>query len=341
MSLNKSQKELLNILEKDSKKNKNKLYDPGPYWNYKAKKILYWLKKNGLDSFRGLNSGVGTSYSDNIVNDIRFELGFKGRLMSKLFSLPFFNTIFNLQVKLNYQNILTNIKYENAFLEKSERVKYLISKYKIENSVSFGCIRKINYNNKLYSSMYLDFIDRIDYLNGKFDFSKIGSLIELGGGFGGNIHLLVQNFKNLKKIIYVDMFPNIFVGTEYLKSHYGNSVKDYLNFYNSSEITFEKNDNLEIICIPNWALNKVKSRVDKFHNAASFQEMTIDQVLNYKNLILKILNKNQISIIIYKGWEKNNSLNTDAIQRIFDNNLEIVEFKQLSKSENLIYLFSN
>ena len=341
MPLTKNQKELLDILQKHNKKIKNSLYDPGPYWDYKTKKIIYWLNKKGLDSFRGLDSGVGTSYCDNIPNDIRFELGAKGRLIGRLFSLPFLNKIFNLQVNLSHTHILRNIEYESRFLEKSERVKYLISKYKIENSVSFGCVRKMKYQTHLYSNIYLDFIDRIDNLNSKFDFSKIGSLMELGGGFGGNIHLLVQNFKNIKKIIYVDMFPNIFVGTEYLRSHYGNSVKDYSKFCNSSKIEFEKNDDLEIICIPNWMLDKVHSKIDKFHNSASFQEMTIDQVSNYKNLILKILNKNYISIIVYKGWEKNNTLSADVIKKIFNNSLKNVELSHLSRSEDLIYLISN
>ena len=73
--LNTNQKALLNSLLEDEKKNDKSLYSPGPYWNYKTKKILYWLKKKGLTDFRGLNSGIGTSYTDNIVFDIRNELG--------------------------------------------------------------------------------------------------------------------------------------------------------------------------------------------------------------------------------------------------------------------------
>ena len=66
-NLSDKQKFLLNSLVKDENKHNTKLYSAGPYWKYKTKKILYWLKKVGIHEFRGFNSGVGTSYTDNIV----------------------------------------------------------------------------------------------------------------------------------------------------------------------------------------------------------------------------------------------------------------------------------
>ena len=109
--------------------------------------------------------------------------------------------------------------------------------------------------------------------------------MEIGGGFGANIHLLLENFKNIKKIFYIDIVPNLFVGTEYLRGLFGKSVKDYSTTRNQSEISFEKNNILEIICIPPWEMKKISSKVESFHNAASFQEMSFEQVENYKNLI--------------------------------------------------------
>ena len=54
MKLAGSQKDLLKNLLFDHKKNTSKLYSAGPYWDYKTKKILYWLEKKGLKDFRGL-----------------------------------------------------------------------------------------------------------------------------------------------------------------------------------------------------------------------------------------------------------------------------------------------
>lgn len=342
MPLNKSQLKLLNLLENDSKNINKLLYYPGPYWGYKAKKILFWLKKKGLDNFRGLNSGVGTSYTDNYVEDIRFELGTKGRIVSSLFSLPFLNKIFNKQLDNNHRHIVGSIKYQGQLLQNSEKVKFLLSKYKIENSTSFGCIRKVNIQNKEYAIRYISLLERIDYLTSFFNLNKINSLIEIGGGFGSNIHLLIQNFTNIKKIIYVDIFPNIFVGTEYLRNLFGNSVKDYSTLNHLDEIKFEDNNDLEIICIPNWLLEKVTSKVDKLHNAASFQEMTIEQVENYKLLVSKILNKNLISLIVYKSHDspKHKTLNSDTLKKIFTNCLVEKKFLETHENKNLIYLLS-
>ena len=67
--------------------------------------------------------------------------------------------------------------------------------------------------------------DRVNKIAGIFDFNEIRSYFEIGGGFGANIHFLITNYPNIKKIIYLDAVPNIYVGTEYLKFHYKNKGK--------------------------------------------------------------------------------------------------------------------
>ena len=80
---------LLDELLKDEKKINKILYTAGPHWNYKLNKIVSEIKKKGIKNFRGINSGLGTSFADNVVLDIRNELGLKGRIISKILSLPF------------------------------------------------------------------------------------------------------------------------------------------------------------------------------------------------------------------------------------------------------------
>ena len=94
MQLSSSQKNLLDILINDEKKVNNKLYSASPYWKYKTKRSLRYLKKYGLTNFRGIDSGVGTSFADNIVLDTRKELGTKGKLISWITHLPIINKIF-------------------------------------------------------------------------------------------------------------------------------------------------------------------------------------------------------------------------------------------------------
>lgn len=339
MKLNNNQNKLLKLLEKDNDDCKNSLFRPGPYWDYKTKKILYWLKKNGIENFRGHSSGVGTSFTDSSVLDIRKELGYKGRIISSILSLPLINKIFNLQLNITKDLLFENIELKNKIYSQNEKIKYLIKNYNIENSNYFGCVYKTKINNQEFSTFYLDLIERIDNICKIYDLNKINSIIEIGGGFGGNIHLLLQNFPNIKKIIYVDIFPNIFIGTEYLKYFYKDAVKDYTSLAHQKEIRFNsKKNELEILCIPSWSIEKINDKLDKFHNAASFQEMTVAQVENYKTILESILSSKTISLIVYKGWEKNNTLSPDEINSIFDKKLKISEFDNFNHKEKLVYL---
>ena len=339
MTLNFEQAKLLDNLLVDEKKFDNKLYSAGPYWKYKTKKILYWLKKKGLNDFRGSDSGVGTSYTDNIVLDARNELGLRGRIIGYLTRLPFISKIYEEQTKLTSSYIKQIIKKNQIYYENNERVSYLISNYKIKNSVSYGCKSYFKNQNGNFSTHYLGMCDRIDNINNLIKLSDLRSYMEIGGGFGSNIHILIDNFKNLKKIIYVDIVPNIFVGTEYLRSIFGNSIKDYNLYRNEDEIKFSNDDNLEIICLPPWKIKNISSTVDHLHNAASFQEMTESVVKNYYTLIKKLLKKYSISLIVYKNSAKSSTLTVDQINKIFEDNLISKEFKTIDHKDQ-IYLLS-
>ena len=67
--------------------------------------------------------------------------------------------------------------------------------------------------------------DRIEKLSKSFNFKNINNFFEIGGGFGANVHFLITNFPNIKKILYLDAVPNIYVGTKYLEHHFGKKLK--------------------------------------------------------------------------------------------------------------------
>ena len=90
------------------------------------------------------------------------------------------------------------------------------------SSVVYGDVdaQKFKLDNKEYSTHYINMADRIDRLSNKFRFEKIKTFFEIGGGFGANLHFLLTNFKNIKKIIYLDTVPNIFIASNYLRKFY-------------------------------------------------------------------------------------------------------------------------
>ena len=212
--LSQIQKSLLNSMVNDEKLCNKKLYSAGPYWNYKTKKILYWLKKKGIKNFRGLNSSVGSSYSDNIVLDYRNELGFRGRMLGLITYLPLINKIYESQIKRTYSYIQNYIKQNAIAYKNNERVKSLISKYIIKDTVKYDCALKFEYQGEEYSSHYLNLCDRLDIISKYINYKNVSTFFEIGGGFGSYVHLLLNNFPNMKKVLYLDMVPNLFLGTE-------------------------------------------------------------------------------------------------------------------------------
>ena len=332
---------LLENLIIEEKKNNKQLYSSGPYWDYKNSKAILEIKKKGLKGFRGLDSGVGTGYASNLVSDVRNELGWKGRLISKILKLPLISRIFNEQLFHTQIHIRDYLEALSIVYKSNSNVQELIKKYKFENTTEFDCIKKINYQNQDISTLYLDMADRVEKLSSSFDFSKIKSYFEIGGGFGANVHFLITNFPNIKKIIYLDTVPNIYVGTEYLKYFYKNSVKDFLYTKSLEKIIFSNDDNLEIICIPPWEIEKLEASIDHFHNASSFVEMPKIVVDNYSKFIKKLKIKD-ISLISYDKYDETTTFKPEELNSYFDKKLKIVWHDWLIKEygRKLVYLYS-
>mgnify|MGYP001277966275 FL=1 len=333
---------LLDLLIKDEKKIDKELYSSGPYWNYKNSRAIIEIKKKGLEDFRGITSGIGTSFADNLVLDVRNEFNIKGRIVGKIFSLPFLNTIFSEQMKTTKVYLDSFVKNQAILYQNSQNVRNLISKFKFNNTTDFGCIQSFKYLNKNYSCHYLNMAYRINNLSKYFDFKNIKVYFEIGGGFGSNIHFLITNFPNIKKILYLDIVPNIYVGTEYLRYYYKEKVKDYLELKNLDKISFSKNNELEIFCVPPWLIEKIDTEIDHFHNAASFVEMPKKVISNYVKFIKK-LNTKEISLISYSGFDLKTTFNPEELNSFFDDKLSVSWKNSLIEEYNRkeIYLTSN
>ena len=332
---------LLDLLIKDEKKINRKLYSSGPYWNYKNLKSIIEIKKKGISNFRGFANSSGTSFTDNLHYDVRNELGYKGRIIGKILSFPIINRIFNHQLILTKNYLDAYLKALSIIYSKNQNVEKLIKKYQFNKTTEFDCIKKFNFQNKEYSVLYLEIADRVEKLSTKFNFSNISSFFEIGGGFGANIHFLITNFPNIKKVVYLDIVPNIYLGSEYLKYFFGSNVKDYSYTKKLDKISFKDNNELEIICIPPWEIEKLNVKIDHFHNAASFVEMPKYVIENYCKFIKKF-EIQDISLISYDGYDNKTTFKPELLNEFFDNKLEINWHSWLIEDfkRKLIYLSS-
>lgn len=312
---------LLNTMIIDSNSQNNILYKSGPYWESKLTNSLNEINQYGISNFRGSDNLIGMSYADNLFLDYRKTYnGLLGKLAKISTSLYPINKIFDGQLKwtTNYAN--ESLFYSQILINQNPKTRELIDKYSLPYSRLGGCEKTVHINQKKYSIHYLDLLEQHDNIAAHIDFNKVNSVFEIGGGFGANIHLLIENYPNIRKILYLDIPPNLYVGTQYLKAFYNDSVIDYCFLNSLDSICFSENHNLEILCIAPWQIENFTSPIDVFLNSHSFVEMPKKIVKNYieKFKHFPKSDDSQIALNTYNGFD-HKTINPDELPKFFKN----------------------
>ena len=332
---------LLTLMTKDLQNQKN-IYKPGLYWNKRSLTSIKLIKKYGLNQFRNYENVIGESYSDLVNVDFRNTLEKKSFTRSFLYklstTLPILNKLFDKQVKISidlHNNYLE--LFENMIL-KNSRYKNLKEKYIISDSTSLGNPTEKFFDKELkknISILYLNLLDQHDHLTNHIDFTKLKSVFEIGGGFGINTHLLIENYPNIRKIIYLDIPPNLYVGTQYLKALYGECVYDYKLLKNKNKIKFKPDESLEIFCIAPWQIEDLDETVDLFFNSHSFVEMPEISVENYAKNIIKNDNlKTKLALISYDGFNLDSTFHPDKLMDFFSNRNNWIKYLKPSLTKS-------
>ncbi len=313
--------ELLDLMLLDSEKQLS-LYNPGPYWARKAKNTAKELKRYGIENFRGSSNTIGLSYTDSMLTDIRniYSSEIKNIFIWLTKQYPL-KMIFEPQVKLtnNYAN--ANQLYIQEILNIKEKTRYLLEKYKLPYSLLGGCLKKATIDDNEYSTHYLNLLEQHDNLAKFIRFDNAFSVFEIGGGFGANIHLLLENYRNIRKVLYLDIVPNLYVGTQYLKAIYGASVFDYRNLKDLSDIKFSDDDNLEIFCITPWQIEGFNDNIDIFMNSHSFVEIPKNVIQNYVDNLNKFPDSinTDIALTSYDNFDLSSTFEPSELATFFKN----------------------
>ena len=306
------------------------IYNPGKYWSSKAKSSAKKIKKHGLSNFRGSDNLIGLSYADNLVLDVRnvSSHGILGLVARKLVNTFPLKRVFDAQVSATRSLAGSVSSIAQKYIESDSRIQTLLENYVVPYSVLGGSENTIMINGQESALLYLDLLEQHDNIAGKINFNKIRSIFEIGGGFGANTHLLIENYPNIRKVFYLDIPPNLYVGTQYLKSFYGTAVIDYLETKQQSSIKFADNDDLEIICIAPWQIEQLDCEVDLFMNAHSFVEMPLEIAQNYALVTSRLPNfkDSVIALTSYDHYDLSTTFNPDELPRLFDNR-EFASFK--------------
>jgi len=305
----------------DDMTNCTDIYRPGPYWYAKAKAAAREIREFGLSDFRGYTTGIATSYGDNPFVDTRsiYNYGIKSLVTKssrKLFPLK---QIFDYQVELTRSHYEETVRLRAELFRMSPRVRELLQRYQVpHDNCRGGCKDFSDFDGERISHHYLATLDTLDVIAKRTKLNEARTHFEIGGGFGVYTHLLIENFPSLRKFIYLDIAPNLYVGTQYLRSFYGSSVISYMDTRKQDSITFSENDDLEILCILPAQVEKLTCQIDVFHNSQSFVEMPRHVVANYADHVKRLLAPHgTITLVTYDGFDLSTTIHPDELPSFF------------------------
>ncbi len=290
---------LLDLMVSDSRATGK--YAPGPYWKGKTTAAVREIKRHGLADFRGFTSGVGTSFADHAHVDIlpAFGTSLRGSALQFLLErVRPLSPVMNLQINLTRSWLLRALSLNAQCLRSSAETQDLLARYSMPEPRLGGCVLTVEIGGEEIAIRYLELLQRIDRANEIVPIADVRSLFEIGGGFGANVHLMVENFSNLRKIVYLDIPPNLYVGTCYLRTLYGDAVRDFSTTQSLSRIAFADDDSLEIIAICPWQIEALDLEVDLFWNSDSFIEMPRNVVANYAARVLALPGSSRTKIVL-------------------------------------------
>ena len=316
------------------------LYQPGSYWRTKTRNAVSEIKSKGLVDFRGFHNGAAASFGDNPSVDFRDQINSSIRniLFGRFIDLikPF-RMAFDEASGLAQIQFEVGLAYKNQFRLNDDKIVDLIYKYKHLETLLGNPVDVITtQDNFQFSNHYLDLI----YSQQNFDdyarFNEAHCFMEIGGGFGANVHILVERFPNIKKILYVDISPNLYVAIQYLKAFYGKSVR-YVSPSDTSRIEFSKTDELEIICILPSSIEFTRASVDIFWNAHSFVEMPKEVVANYVRHVLRLQSKKgmRICLLSYEYFDSNTTFDPRSLSDFFEIDFVVSSVSTLSPTRNI------
>lgn len=311
---------LLALMLRDAAR-QNELYRPGHYWRRKASNTANQIRRKGIGDFRGASSTIGLSFADSIYTDVRHDLcgGLRSLLRVLLNSVFPFNRVFDTQVQLTRSYEAEVRRLKRSVLGASQRVHDLVGRYIIPPSLLGGCQDYVEVDGRRIATLYLYLLHQHDMIAGDCRFGEIVSMLEIGGGFGAYVHCLIENYPKLRKIVYLDIPPNLYIGTQYLRAIYGPAVIDYRSTRELSEIRFSHNDKLEILAIAPWQIERLRMTIDLFYNQQSFVEMPAEVVANYARWVAALpgFDRTRVVMLTNTLFDLRTSLDPERLPAFF------------------------
>ena len=216
-------------------------------------------------------------------------------------------TVKNNHSSIYWKNINSSKKFNIKNL-KNFRADQVLSKNS-DDQINLSAIKLLDYFKYFKSDFLIKNLPRknignnknfLDYLGFYFDYGiihhlkwyekirkfffkkkKIKTICEIGGGFGSFARIILNN--HCVKYILIDLPENNLLQAYFLKEHFP-SKKIYLHT-KKDNLTFRDYQKYDIFILPSFITLDPKIKIDLFINTRSFQEMEMQEIKRYFDLI--------------------------------------------------------
>lgn len=253
--------------------NQSALYKPGPYWAPYQRRVIAAIHRHGIAQFRR-RADICKGFADpGIIWPSDLWWGWKGAMKRAISDMPLVRPIVQ-EYRAMEENTETSLRaMQAAWFER------VLPDLDLPDTTGAGAGDLVRLGDRDYSRQYLLSALRSVNVTRAVRFDKMRAVMEIGGGFGFWPHLMLHRYPALRKVVYLDIPPMIYLATQYLKMFH--PVRDYRETRLLPEIRFRDDDSVEIICLCPWQIEKFRSPIDLLWNIASFSEMPPAIVRNY------------------------------------------------------------
>jgi putative sugar O-methyltransferase len=269
--------DLLNLMVADYRE-VGAMWQATEYWRKLSENLIeYFSVAENVLNFRGapIRTGIRSYFPGN---EGRFpSLTGRGRALERLVeSTPILKNLIKYHKEVQNELIGQNSsRFKHKLL-----VSYLLLKemYRDEKVLCDWMLGNpddvIEVGDKYYSDRSLGYQFLYCLFGSHINLESLGSVVELGSGYGGQAEVFLRNKSNLKYIA-LDIPPWLYVAELYLKASFPGKVMGYRETRvivdNSSII--ELMGERSIAIVPNWKRPCLNDKFDLFWNAKSIQEM--------------------------------------------------------------------
>ncbi|OGL15622.1 MAG: hypothetical protein A3K12_13465 [Candidatus Rokubacteria bacterium RIFCSPLOWO2_12_FULL_71_19] len=283
------------------------LFRPTSFWEHHEPRTVAWLREHDINRFReaghGLSAAFGAQHYVSLPwgpERLRRLEGLDRSLLVRLLGGRLLGPAARWVEAARLFDPLTAIGLIKK-LRKSAETLQALTHHCAELLDRDGTLSRIEdsglgnpsdlfvADGRRYTFGFLKRFSEYAYVRGAVDWDRVGSVLEIGPGYGGQAELLLKAHPHLRVCI-VDIPPQLYVANQYLSACFGRSVLGYKEAAEAGTLEASVLDRYRVVCLAPWQLPALRGvSFDLFWNSASFQEMEPAVVENYAGYVQRLV----------------------------------------------------